>query len=144
MDNTLLTLIALFLVLLNGVFVAAEFTIVKLQLTQAEELSEVKGLPGRILKRVRSQLDAHLSTCELGIMLASLMNGSRLARGFMSAPERCQSTRWSACLVLKSRLPMRTWTVSRQWSSASLGQIPKPGDQVIFMDSVSKCWRWIE
>jgi CBS domain containing-hemolysin-like protein len=72
MDNALLTLFALFLVLLNGFFVAAEFAIVKLRYTQAEELAEIHGLPGRILRTVSSQLDAYLSACQLGITLASL------------------------------------------------------------------------
>ena len=40
MDNLLLTAIGLLLVLLNGFFVAAEFAIVKLRRTQAEELAK--------------------------------------------------------------------------------------------------------
>lgn len=70
--NFYLTLFALFLVLLNGFFVAAEFAIVKLRLTQAEELADTHGFTGRILLNVRSHLDAYLSACQLGITLASL------------------------------------------------------------------------
>lgn len=72
MHNFSLTLIALALVLLNGFFVAAEFAIVKLRQTQAEELSGIHGWKGRILLKVRSNLDAYLSACQLGITLASL------------------------------------------------------------------------
>jgi CBS domain containing-hemolysin-like protein len=72
MDSFYLTLIALALVLLNGFFVAAEFALVKLRQTQAEELSSMHGLRGRVLLKVRSKLDAYLSACQLGITLASL------------------------------------------------------------------------
>ena len=54
MDNWLLMLGALLLVLLNGFFVAAEFAIVKLRLTQAEELAEDGGIFARVLRSVRS------------------------------------------------------------------------------------------
>lgn len=72
MSELLLTLLALALVLLNGFFVAAEFGIVKLRATRAEELSSGHGLRGRVLANVRSHLDAYLSACQLGITLASL------------------------------------------------------------------------
>src|SRR5690606_23820210 len=49
-----------------------EFAIVKLRQTQANELAETHGLRGRVLKNVRSHLDAYLSACQLGITLASL------------------------------------------------------------------------
>ena len=71
-DNLLLTALGLFLVLLNGFFVAAEFAIVKLRRTQAEELAKTHGLRGRVLRTVRTHLDAYLSACQLGITLASL------------------------------------------------------------------------
>jgi CBS domain containing-hemolysin-like protein len=72
MHSFYLTLIALVLVFLNGFFVAAEFAIVKLRQTQAEKLSGMHGLKGRILLKVRTHLDAYLSACQLGITLASL------------------------------------------------------------------------
>lgn len=65
-------LFAFLLVLANGFFVAAEFAIVKLRLTQAHELAETHGLRGRVLRSVRTHLDAYLSACQLGITLASL------------------------------------------------------------------------
>lgn len=65
-------LLALFLVLLNGFFVAAEFAIVKLRQTRVKELSRRNGLRGRTLRKVHKQLDAYLSACQLGITLASL------------------------------------------------------------------------
>ena len=74
MSNTTLLLAAagFLLVLLNGFFVAAEFAIVKLRQTQANELARTRGLRGRILLKVRTHLDAYLSACQLGITLASL------------------------------------------------------------------------
>ena len=71
-DNALLLLLALFLVLLNGFFVAAEFAIVKVRHTRVEELSAIHGLRGRVLLTVHQHLDAYLSACQLGITLASL------------------------------------------------------------------------
>jgi len=72
LDNLALTALGLLLVLLNGFFVAAEFAIVKLRRTQAEELAKTHGLRGRVLRTVRTHLDAYLSACQLGITLASL------------------------------------------------------------------------
>jgi CBS domain containing-hemolysin-like protein len=67
-----LALLGFALVFLNGFFVAAEFAIVKLRRTQAEELGKSHGLRGRVLRTVRTNLDAYLSACQLGITLASL------------------------------------------------------------------------
>jgi CBS domain containing-hemolysin-like protein len=67
-----LVLFALFLVLLNGFFVAAEFAIVKLRATKVEALAAQNGWRGQILRTVHNQLDAYLSACQLGITLASL------------------------------------------------------------------------
>jgi CBS domain containing-hemolysin-like protein len=70
--NIGLVLFALFLVLLNGFFVAAEFAMVKLRATKVEALATQHGWRGNILRTVHSQLDAYLSACQLGITLASL------------------------------------------------------------------------
>jgi CBS domain containing-hemolysin-like protein len=67
-----LVLFALFLVLLNGFFVAAEFAIVRLRATKVEALAEAHGWRGHILRTVHNQMDAYLSACQLGITLASL------------------------------------------------------------------------
>jgi CBS domain containing-hemolysin-like protein len=67
-----LMLFALFLVLLNGFFVAAEFAIVRLRSTKVDSLAEAHGWRGRILRTVHNQMDAYLSACQLGITLASL------------------------------------------------------------------------
>lgn len=63
---------ALFLVALNGFFVAAEFGLVKLRATRVQSLATQHGMRGRLLAKVHGQLDAYLSACQLGITLASL------------------------------------------------------------------------
>lgn len=72
LNNVLLVALALALVLLNGFFVAAEFSLVKLRSTRAQELAAQSGWRGRILGRVHDRLDTYLSACQLGITLSSL------------------------------------------------------------------------
>jgi CBS domain containing-hemolysin-like protein len=72
MENILLVVVALLLVALNGFFVAAEFSLVKVRQTRIRAIVKTQGLRGRILLKVHRQLDAYLSACQLGITLASL------------------------------------------------------------------------
>jgi CBS domain containing-hemolysin-like protein len=72
MQNFLLVVLAIFLVALNGFFVAAEFGIVTLRKTRVRAIAKTKGIQGRILGKVHGELDAYLSACQLGITLASL------------------------------------------------------------------------
>lgn len=62
----------LFLVLLNGLFVASEFAIVKIRPSQIEALIEEKNPRARRARHIISHLDAYLSATQLGITLASL------------------------------------------------------------------------
>lgn len=71
-DNFFLIVLALFLVLLNGFFVAAEFGLVKLRSTHVRAIAKNLGWRGRMLAKVHGSLDAYLSACQLGITLASL------------------------------------------------------------------------
>ncbi len=60
------------LVSINGFFVAAEFAIVKVRMTQIETMLR-RGRPmARLAKRIISRLDSYLSATQLGITLASL------------------------------------------------------------------------
>ncbi|MEQ1636066.1 MAG: hemolysin family protein [Methylococcales bacterium] len=72
MNNIFMIGIALVLVALNGFFVAAEFSLVKLRQTRIRSIAKTHGWRGRILAIVHSKLDAYLSACQLGITLASL------------------------------------------------------------------------
>ncbi|MCB9275543.1 MAG: HlyC/CorC family transporter [Lewinellaceae bacterium] len=66
--NVLLTL---FLVFLNGFFVAAEFAIVKVRSSQIQVRAE-QNFSARVAFSVISNLDAYLAATQLGITLASL------------------------------------------------------------------------
>lgn len=64
--------LVLFLVFLNGFFVAAEFAIVKIRETQLAPLEEKGNLRAKVARRIVKNLDASLSATQLGITLASL------------------------------------------------------------------------
>ena len=61
-----------FLVLLNGFFVAAEFSLVKIRDTQLTALIERGNRRARVADLILQRLDAFLSAAQLGITLASL------------------------------------------------------------------------
>lgn len=64
--------LTLFLVLLNGFFVAAEFAIVKVRASQVELKAKTGNQTAKIAKNILNNLDAYLSATQLGITLASL------------------------------------------------------------------------
>ncbi len=65
-------LLALFLVVLNGFFVASEFALVRVRATAVERMAEA-GRPGSgALQAVVDNLDDYLATTQLGITIASL------------------------------------------------------------------------
>lgn len=63
---------ALFLVFLNGFFVAAEFAIVKVRASQIEIKAKTGGRVGKMAKNIIHHLDGYLAATQLGITLASL------------------------------------------------------------------------
>lgn len=65
-------LLVLFLVLLNGFFVAAEFALVRVRGSRLSELVASGNARAKTAQHVSSRLDAYLSACQLGITLASL------------------------------------------------------------------------
>ncbi len=67
--------IIMFLVLLNGFFVASEFAIVKVRGSQLEALEEEGESRATFARHVTAHLDAYLSATQLGITLASLALG---------------------------------------------------------------------
>lgn len=64
--------LALVLVLLNGVFVAAEFAYVKARPTRIHQLTLEGDAKAKLAEFGLNHLDAYLSVCQLGITLASL------------------------------------------------------------------------
>jgi CBS domain containing-hemolysin-like protein len=67
--------LGLLLVLLNGLFVAAEFALVKVRPTQLQPLAARGDRRARVAAHMVSHLDAYLSATQLGITLASLALG---------------------------------------------------------------------
>lgn len=63
--------LTLFLVLLNGFFVAAEFAIVKVRASQLQ-VKAGNSFSGKIAQFIVEHLDSHLAATQLGITLASL------------------------------------------------------------------------
>lgn len=63
---------ALFLVFLNGFFVAAEFAIVKVRASQIEIKAKSGSRVGKLAKNIVHNLDGYLAATQLGITLASL------------------------------------------------------------------------
>ena len=70
--NGLLVVLALFLVALNGLFVAAEFALVKIRATQVDRLVQEGKTSAGLVEEATNKLDAYLSVCQLGITISSL------------------------------------------------------------------------
>jgi CBS domain containing-hemolysin-like protein len=68
-------LLALAFIVANGVFVAAEFSIVKVRPTQLAELAAAGSSRARMARRILKKLDTYLSATQLGVTLASLALG---------------------------------------------------------------------
>lgn len=64
--------LVMFLVLLNGFFVAAEFAIVKVRESQLHEAADEGNVRAKFAQTVTKHLDAYLSATQLGITLASI------------------------------------------------------------------------
>jgi len=64
--------VILFLVLLNGFFVASEFAMVKVRSSQLDTLIDQGVKPAEHARHIVHHLDAYLSATQLGITLASL------------------------------------------------------------------------
>jgi CBS domain containing-hemolysin-like protein len=65
-------MVALFLVLLNGFFVASEFAFVRIRATSVEQLAEDGRAGAGTLQDVVDNLDDYLAVTQLGITIASL------------------------------------------------------------------------
>lgn len=73
--NTLLLIVTLLLVVVNGLFVAAEFSLVRAKASLLEARVEEDGDDSRRTRAALSamgQIDAYLSACQLGITMASI------------------------------------------------------------------------
>ena len=72
MYTGLMLFVALLLVVLNGLFVAAEFSFVKARKTKLELLADQGTHSAKLALWGVKNLDAYLSVCQLGITLSSL------------------------------------------------------------------------
>lgn len=72
MNTAIMLAAAVVLVLLNGLFVAAEFAFVKIRPTRLEVLAREGNRKAKAALFGRQNLDAYLSVCQLGITLSSL------------------------------------------------------------------------
>ena len=70
-----------FFVALNGFFVAAEFALVKVRISQLDEI--IEGAPSRRLtaralvgKHILGKIESYLAACQLGVTIASLVLGA--------------------------------------------------------------------
>ena len=70
--DAFIVVLALFLVALNGLFVAAEFGFVKIRATQVDRLVQEGRATARLVKEATRRLDAYLSVCQFGITISSL------------------------------------------------------------------------
>ncbi|HEY8132303.1 MAG TPA: hemolysin family protein [Thermoanaerobaculia bacterium] len=68
-------LLALAFIVANGVFVAAEFAIVKVRPTQLAELAAAGSSRARMARRITKKLDTYLSTTQFGVTIFSLALG---------------------------------------------------------------------
>ncbi|OLE75711.1 MAG: hypothetical protein AUG02_06630 [Chloroflexi bacterium 13_1_20CM_2_70_9] len=74
-DALLAVLLALFLVLANGFFVAAEYAFVRVRSTQVDELAAAGSARAKLVKRIEERLDKYISAAQLGVTLSSLAIG---------------------------------------------------------------------
>ncbi|MDR1081592.1 MAG: hemolysin family protein [Deltaproteobacteria bacterium] len=72
METAINLLLAAFLVLLNALFVAAEFAFVRVRKTRLELLAQGGSARARLALFGQRHLEDYLSVCQLGITLASL------------------------------------------------------------------------
>ena len=75
MEDSVRILLALFLVILNGFFVAAEFSIVKVRYSQIQIKVQEGNPVAKQLELILKKLDSYLSATQLGITLSSLALG---------------------------------------------------------------------
>ena len=75
MSPWLMFALAMFLVALNGFFVAAEFALVKVRGSQIDRMVKQKKMFANSAKWLAQRLDHSLSCCQLGITMASLALG---------------------------------------------------------------------
>jgi CBS domain containing-hemolysin-like protein len=68
-------LITILLVLLNGFFVAAEYSFIRVRETQLDELADAGSAVAKRARAISEHLDSYIAAAQLGVTLASLAIG---------------------------------------------------------------------
>lgn len=118
------------LVLVNGFFVAAEFALVKVRISQIDQLAEEGHWAARVTQKVLDHLDAYLSASQLGITVASLALGKAIESTIEPAVERFFHVvhlpiRWLVSGVTISVVPIIAISVATFLHMAIGEQAPK-------------------
>jgi CBS domain containing-hemolysin-like protein len=66
------------LILINGLFVTAEFALVKVRTTQIDQLAEEGNWAAKLTSKALDRLDFYLSASQIGITMASLALGAAM------------------------------------------------------------------
>jgi CBS domain containing-hemolysin-like protein len=66
------------LILINGLFVTAEFALVKVRATQIDQLAEQGSWAAKLTSKALDRLDFYLSASQIGITMASLALGAAM------------------------------------------------------------------
>src|SRR5689334_15665150 len=66
---------AFVIILVNALFVAAEFALVKVRRTRIDELARAGGIRARVAQQIVRQVEAYISATQLGITAANLALG---------------------------------------------------------------------
>ncbi|HZP95897.1 MAG TPA: hemolysin family protein [Candidatus Limnocylindria bacterium] len=72
MDAGAAILLTAILVLVNGFFVAAEYSFVRVRGTQLDELAKTGSVRAKLAARISDDIEPYISTVQLGVTLASL------------------------------------------------------------------------
>ena len=72
MDGGAAIVLAIFLVLVNGFFVSAEYAFVRVRGTQLDELAKTGERRAKLAAQISDDIEPYISTVQLGVTLASL------------------------------------------------------------------------
>jgi len=133
----------IFLVLLNGFFVAAEFAMVRVRGSQIEIRAKGGSGVAKVARGILHNLDGYLAATQLGITIASL------ALGVVGCPVRLNVQTWlDRAILSKSTVrpsPATENSAKGAWLSTRIGtprRSPLSGSSRTFIRSLPPGTRW--